>query len=142
MKMIKKTFFTWPIKRLKQVLLYFGVVGFGTFVLFFLITSTLIGYDVIAKCDLAKDKYQTNDCADGLIQSLKDDSNTLKQRNQTIWALGQLGDEKALPVLESYYDGSECDHHTKLCQYELKKAINLVKSGFNLTAFVWQHKVN
>jgi hypothetical protein len=53
--------------------------------------------------------------------------------------LGQLGDQKSLVVLKSYYTGEPCDHEKFLCQYELEKAIKLLEGGFNITAFVWRN---
>jgi hypothetical protein len=65
-------------------------------------------------------------------------AHSLKDRNRAVWALGQLGDPRALPVLEKYYTGQPCDHDRALCQYELKKAIKLCRGGTNLSAFVWR----
>ncbi len=53
---------------------------------------------------------------------------SLKERNRAVWALGRLGDARALPTLESHYTGSQCDHARRLCQHELKKAIDLIRS--------------
>ncbi|MEN6386755.1 MAG: hypothetical protein ABFD79_16370 [Phycisphaerales bacterium] len=64
----------------------------------------------------------------------------LKKRNSAVWALGQIGDKRALNVLIKYYKFKECDHDHELCQYELKKAINCCQGGFNSTA--WMRKVN
>jgi hypothetical protein len=63
---------------------------------------------------------------------------SLSQRNRAAWALGQIGDARALPLLERYYDGRPCDHEKALCQYELKKAIRGCRGGTNLLAWVWR----
>jgi hypothetical protein len=47
----------------------------------------------------------------------------LDERNDAVWALGQLADPRALPGLEQFHTGEPCDHATSLCQYELEKAI-------------------
>ena len=60
----------------------------------------------------------------------------LKKRNRAVWALGQIGDSRALPVLESFYTAGPCDHEKLLCQRELSKAIYACKGGFNLTAWL------
>ena len=65
-------------------------------------------------------------------------THSLKDRNRAVWALGQLGDPRALAVLEKYYTGQPCDHARALCQHELKKAIKLCRGGTNLSAFVWR----
>jgi hypothetical protein len=62
----------------------------------------------------------------------------LSDRNHAVWALGQLADQRALPVLERYYTGEKCDHLHKICQYELQKALRLVRSGHNSEAFLWR----
>lgn len=50
-------------------------------------------------------------------------------RNRAVWALGRLRDTRALPMLERHYVGEPCDHAQMLCQYELRKAINLIRKG-------------
>jgi hypothetical protein len=50
----------------------------------------------------------------------------LRQRDRAVWALGELKDERALPVLRSYYRGGKCDHARELCQYELDKAMRKI----------------
>lgn len=118
------------------------MVGAGTFVLFFLITSAWIGYGVREDCKLARGRYgEELECVDALMAHLEDESNPYGERNSAIWALGQLGDSKALPVLESYYTGDIPDRepwNEVISQYELKKAINLASGGFNATAIVWR----
>jgi hypothetical protein len=57
--------------------------------------------------------------------------------NQDIWALGQIGDNRALPTLKRLHTGNKCDHDVDLCQYELEKAIDQVESGINITRPVW-----
>lgn len=118
--------------------LYWTVVGMSTFILFFLVTTTLIGYSVKEKCEISKAKYGGS-CQEALVSFLNDETNSLKQRNEAVWVLGQLGDTKSLPALQSYYTGEPCDHERFLCQYELEKAIKLLESGFNISALVWRH---
>lgn len=49
----------------------------------------------------------------------------LSARNRAVWVLGQLGDSRALAVLERYYTGGPCEHGRCLCQLEIRKAIDL-----------------
>jgi PBS lyase HEAT-like repeat len=65
-------------------------------------------------------------------------SHTLSERNRAVWALGQLGDRRALPVLEKYITGGKCRHDRELCQHELAKAVRLCRGGSNVTAFLWR----
>lgn len=131
------------IESTKKWLHYWMMVGAGSFVLLFLITSALIGYSVREKCDLAKGRYGQNlDCVEALSLHLEDKENPLGERNSAVWALGQLGDSRALPVLEKYYTGDIPDRepwNETISQYELKKAINLAKGSFNATHFIWHY---
>ena len=63
-------------------------------------------------------------------------NHSLRQRNRAVWALGQIGDKRALPVLEKWYTGQPCDHKNSLCQYELGKAIKACNGAFNATAWL------
>lgn len=56
------------------------------------------------------------------------ESCSLSDRNHAVWALGQLRDRRALPILERYYTGQECNHSLDLCQHEIRKAVKAIKS--------------
>ena len=59
---------------------------------------------------------------------------TLPRRNRAVWALGEMGDPVALPVLRKYHTRERCDHALNLCQYELGKAIKKIEGSWNLDA--------
>jgi len=63
------------------------------------------------------------DEVDALAALVTSETRPLSERNRAVWALGQIGDGRALPALERLYTGVPCDHARYLCQYELKKAI-------------------
>ncbi len=65
----------------------------------------------------------------------------LRDRNRAIWAIGQLGDRRALPPLEGLVTGAPCDHAAAVCQYELKKAIRQCRGGVNITRWAWKRFV-
>jgi hypothetical protein len=66
-----------------------------------------------------------------------------RANNHAIWALGQLGDKRALPFLKGLVTGEPCDHETNLCQGEIKEAIDkLEKDEFNLPKFLWRGVLN
>lgn len=67
--------------------------------------------------------YYGGDRISALIKYVDDPGRSFRRRNRAIWALSQLGDSRALPVLEKHLTGRECRHGTDLCQKELKKAI-------------------
>jgi HEAT repeat protein len=68
------------------------------------------------------------DGVQALIAVVESEDHPLPARNRAVWALGQTGDSRALPALERYYTGDACDHARRLCQHELKKAINLLRA--------------
>ena len=121
------------------LILIVGVLA-GFFMLIFVTSVSYIGYEVERNCQLAQAEYGTDDCVDGLIEVMQDESKSLKERNHAIWSLGQMGDSKALPALKDNYQGPDykCDHENEICQYEIEKAINLIESDFNITAYFWR----
>lgn len=126
--------------KIKEFVMYWLFVGVGVFILFFLVTTTWIGVDVREKCLVAQGRYDNEDCVESLILALKDEENSIRERNGAIWALGQLGDDRALPVIKEFYTGIIPDrepYDETLSQYEMKKAINLLESDFNLSHLSW-----
>ena len=128
------------IKKIKKPILFIGAIGISIFLLFFVICCTWIGFDVKTKCFDAQKEYGGT-CTESLISLLKDDDRGYKSRNSAIWALGQLGDNNALPTLQSFYTGNIPDREPldkTISQYELKKAIDLTNGGKNITAIFWR----
>ena len=66
-----------------------------------------------------------------------------KTNNHIFWALGQLGDKRALPFLRDLLTGEPCDHETNLCQGEIQEAIQKLETDqFNLPKFLWRGVLN
>ncbi len=132
------------IKNLKQLIVYAGAVGISILLLFFVIICTAIGYDVKRQCQEAKGAYG-GDCVEAFITTLENANNPFRTRNEAIWALGQIGDSRALPVLQSYYTGNIPPREPMdktISQYELQKAIALAQGEFNLSAWAWRNSLN
>ena len=55
------------------------------------------------------------------------ESCSLAERNRAVWALGQLRDARAIPILMKYYTRQKCDHASDLCQHELRKAVEAIQ---------------
>ena len=128
------------VKNLKRLFFYTIAAIFVAFLLFFLITCIQIGSDVQDQCQRAKAEYG-GDCTEALIILLNDETKSFKTRNSAIWTLGQLGDNRALPILQSYYTGNISSKEPiseVISQHKLKKAINLTSGGFNMTAVFWR----
>lgn len=125
---------------MKKIIIYIFIVGIITVSGMFFIGSLVIGNSVKDVCQISQTKYE-GDCVGSLVVSVDDENNSFRERNRAIWALGQLGDKRALIVLESNYTGVEKNReplNENLSQYELEKAIKLTKGGNNITAFVWR----
>ncbi|MFN8465749.1 MAG: HEAT repeat domain-containing protein [Caldilineaceae bacterium] len=101
--------------------------------LFFVIGVTWIGFDVKSQCQQARREYG-GDCTEALSHLVQDDTRGFRVRNEAIWALGQLGDGRALPVLQSLYTGKIPPREpldAGISQYELRKAVALTSGGQN-----------
>lgn len=113
-------------------------------VLFIIIAGTGIIYiglriwfksEINQVCNHAMMQYE-GDKIEALITLLNDEDQSLKTKNNAIWALGKLNDKRALPVLKKLQTGTECDHARYVCQRELEKAINnLEGKGFDILTF-------
>lgn len=131
------------IKDIGLKFLYVCGVAASIIVLFFVIAASWIGYEVKDQCRSAKREYKS-DCVTSLMALVKDENKNFRTRNEAVWALGQFGDPKALPVLKSLYTGIIPERELldeTLSQYELKKAINLTSGGINISAFIWRNGV-
>ncbi len=132
------------MKNKKRVLAYLLAGLVILFILFFIATSYIIGRDVKKLCLEAKKDYGGS-CTDALISLVKDEERDFGKRNSAIWALGQLGDSRALPTLQSLYTGyipPREPWNKTISQYELKKAINLASGGLNITAIIWRYNID
>jgi len=76
------------------------------------------------------------DRVDALMTYVESANHSLRQRKRAVWALGQIGDSRALPTLEKFRTGKPCDHSSRLCQHELAKAIKACSGAFNATAWL------
>lgn len=129
------------IRNLKQKFFYLFAIGISVFFLFFFITNVWIGYEAKNICQNAKWQYRKTDCVEALIAELDDKNQGYRTRNHAIWALGELGDKRALPVLKKYYTGNIPNREPldgMISQYELKKAVKLLEGGINITAWAWR----
>ncbi len=74
---------------------------------------------------------------DAVISLAQREAPSAKERAKALWALGQLGDRKALGFLRTHYGDKTEDN---LCAYEAQFAIKkLEKNSFNLPGFLWRN---
>lgn len=102
----------------------------------YLAISWWIGAGVKAQVASARSRY-AGDPVEALIALAADEGRSLSDRNHAVWALGQLGDSRALPLLGRLQTGQPCDHARRVCEHELAKAIKGAEGGLNATAWVW-----
>ena len=60
---------------------------------------------------------------EALMAMVNCESCSLRDRNDAVWALGQLDDSRALPVLEKYYAGAKGYQPNNLSQDRLRIAL-------------------
>jgi hypothetical protein len=80
------------------------------------------------------------DRVEALIAMVKCTSCNLDDRNQAVWALGQLDDPRAIPALEKFQAGEGCNHLTNICQEKLRIALRHLRHEDNnrSEAFLWR----
>jgi len=119
----------------KKVLVYGIVSCFILILIVFVMTCWSIRSSVKSISAEATQEH-AGDRIEALMAYANSENHSLRERNRAVWALGQIGDERALPVLERFNTGQPCNHDTSLCQRELGKAVKLCKGGLNLTAWL------
>ncbi|MCJ7582780.1 MAG: hypothetical protein MUP98_19865 [Candidatus Aminicenantes bacterium] len=128
-------------KLLKKFLLYGVLPGFVLLFFAYGLACWDIGAGVKSINEEALEIYQGNGVS-ALMKYADSEEQNMQKRNRAVWALGQLGDPMALPVLLKHYTSNPCDHTRFLCQHELKKAIKLCKGAWNASAWTWRRHVN
>jgi hypothetical protein len=133
--------------RLRKILLKGILIVLLVCVLVVISLSLWIELGVKKTCRMAALKYP-GDKVEALIMFAESKENGYRQniyraKNHALWALGQLGDKRALPSLKKLLTGRPCDHETNLCQGEIQEAIRkLERNQFNLPKFLWRGVLN
>jgi hypothetical protein len=120
---------------IKKVLVY-GTLVCLAFLFIFYLWACLSIRSGVKKISAEATQQYPGDRVEALISYVKSENHSLRQRNLAVWALGQIGDKRALHVLKQFYTGQPCDHDHYLCQHELQKAIKLCEGSFNATAWL------
>lgn len=117
------------------------VFGYGILICFTLLFVAFVSICFSIRSSVKEISAQAvrqypGDRTEALMTYVESKNHSLRQRNRSVWALGQIGDKRALPVLEKFYTGRPCDHGSRLCEGELYKAIKLCKGSLNATAWL------
>jgi hypothetical protein len=91
-------------------------------------------------CRSATARYP-GDNVEALIALIESDDASFREKNQAIWALGQIGDDRALPVLRKL-DSEEpqpkpYNADAYIVQYSVEKAIRQIEGGFIMTRWMY-----
>ena len=127
----------WSCGRLVRFISRAAVIALVLSAALLLGTTWLIESGVHAASNAAL-LEQPGDRIPALMAYIESPTHTLQERNRAVWALGQLGDARALPVLEKHFTDRPCEHGRALCQHELRKAIRLCRGAANMSAFIWR----
>lgn len=127
----------WNGRRFLRVIGRAGVIASVPIAALLLGSAWLIESGVHAASDAALAE-RPGDRVPALMAYVESPAHPLSDRNRAVWALGQLGDARALPVLERHFTDRECEHDRALCQHELRKAIRLCRGATNISAFIWR----
>ena len=139
-----------PLKSkslLRRILLRWIPIVFLAFSIVIILLSLWIELHVKKMCEMATQKYP-GDKVEALMKLVDTkeygyNKDLYRTNNHAFWALGQLGDKRALPFLKGLVTGEPCDHETNLCQGEIKEAIDKLERGqFNLPKFLWRGILN
>lgn len=126
-------------KQIVNAVLYLAAVAFRIAAFGLVVGATWIGYEVKNECQQAQRQYG-GDCVQALSIVVDDETSSYRRRNSAVWALGMIGDPRALDLLQSHYTGNIPPREPLddvLSQYELKKAIYQVNGGVNIVRWIW-----
>jgi HEAT repeat protein len=127
--------------KYKKLLRYASLVlalMFGIILIFVIATFSIIYLEVRNVCTRAISEY-SKDCIDSLVLTLESEDKSFKEKNDAIWVLGQLADERALPALVKLQTGEVPEREPLdevISQYEIRKAIHWINDG-NATSWMY-----
>ena len=142
-----KKMFLKSTSHLRKILLKGILIVLLSCVVVIILLSLSIELHVKKICGTATRKYP-GDKVEALMMFVESkeygySAHRYSANNHAFWALGQLGDKRALPFLRNLLTGEPCDHETNLCQGEIKEAIQqLERNQFNLPKFLWRGILN
>lgn len=120
----------------KRVLCYAALICSAVLVVGFVCLCLSLRSGIRHMGDLAVQEYP-GDRIEALMAYVESENHSLRERNRAVWALGMIGDRRALPLMEKSWTGKPCDHDTTLCQGEVGKAIKKCRGNSRFTAWLF-----
>jgi hypothetical protein len=137
----------------KKIIIVFVII-LAIFMFMFMSSCLYIELRIKEICENALQKFpESKDKIDALILVIQKEENCTQEKINTLWALGQLGDEKALPFLyenqgeiieiKGWLDIRDKIPPEKRCDFETQFAIQKIENeDFNIPAFLWREIVS
>jgi hypothetical protein len=119
------------------------VLGIAAGIIFvlYLGCSVMIGWGIETASQKAMAQFK-GDRIEALIALVDCQNCRMEDRNLAVWALGQLKDKRALPILYKYRTGKPCNHWSQICQYEIAKAIRWTEGNSYMLPQIWRVMLN
>jgi PBS lyase HEAT-like repeat len=125
------------LKRVSIIAAWMLVIVVGILIVGYLGGSIMIGLGINKESRSAMARF-SGDRIEALIALVDCQDCRLEDRNHAVWALGQLGDKRALPVLYKYRTGKPCDHSRQICQSEISKAVRWTEGNAYMLPQIWR----
>ena len=125
------------LKRVSKVAAWILAIVVGILIAAYLGVSIMIGWGINKESRSAMARFP-GDRIEALTALVDCQDCKLEDRNHAVWALGQLRDKRALPVLYKYHTGKPCDHSRQICQYEISKAIRWTEGNSFMLPQIWR----
>lgn len=126
---------------MKKIMILVSIVAAIACLVFYGFVCWNIFADVREITHKGQQKF-AGDSVAATIAMLESNATSFAEKNQAVYALGQIGDKRALPALQSKITSIPCpDPCTKdnyVCQYELEKAIKTCRGSFTVTRWMYR----
>jgi hypothetical protein len=124
-------------RRVSKIAWWVLAAASGILIFAYLGVSVLIGLGVHKESRSAMARF-SGDRIEALMSLVDCRDCRLEDRNHAVWALGQLRDMRALPILYKYRTGKSCIHSHQICQYEISKAIRWIEGNSYMLPQIWR----
>lgn len=125
------------LKRVSKIVSWILAIVVGILLVAYLVVSLMIGWGINKESQSAMARF-SGDRIEALMTLVDCQDCKLEDRNHAVWALGQLKDRRALPVLYKYRTGKPCIHSTTICQYVLEDAIRWAEGNSYMLPQLWR----